>query len=90
MPGSGFPLRCGEGGGQVADLPKVGEHVTVLPPYENDVYILAFQHYATVSRQVDDGYMITLADVHPPGEEFGPFPADRLAHGWRDDAGRWR
>jgi hypothetical protein len=58
--------------------------------HEQDVYILAFQHYATVSRRVDDGYMVTLADVYPPGEEFGPYPAERLAHGWRDNAGRWR
>lgn len=74
----------------MADLPKVGEPVTVLPPYDNDVFILAFQHYATVSRRVDDGWMVTLADVYPPGEEFGPFPAERLAHGWRDNSGRWR
>jgi hypothetical protein len=73
----------------MADPLKVGEPVTVLPPYEQDVYILAFQHYATVSRQVDGGYMVKLDAVYPPDEEFGPYPAERLARGWKDDAGRW-
>lgn len=74
----------------MADLPKVGEPVTVLPPYDDDPYILNFQHYARVARRVDDGYVVTLESTLPPGEEFGPFPAERLAHGWKDNSGRWR
>lgn len=74
----------------MADLPRIGEHVTVLGPYDNDPYILAFQHHGTVARRVDAGYVITLESTLPPNQEFGPFPAERLAHGWKDGNGRWR
>lgn len=74
----------------MADLPKVGEQVTLLPPYDDDPYILAFQRYATVAQRTDAGYMIELDGTHPAQGRYGPFPANRLARGWRDNQGCWR
>lgn len=74
----------------MADLPKPGEPVTVLPPYDDDSYILNFQRYGRIARRNDAGFLVTLECTVPPDEEFGPFPAERLAKGWRDHNGRWR
>lgn len=69
---------------------KVGQMVTVLPPYDDDPIILSFQHFGRVAEVVEDGYRVTLGSTWPPEETFGPFPDRRLVHGWRDPAdGDW-
>lgn len=69
--------------------PKPGDPVTVHADAK-DPYILQFQRYATVSRVTDCGVYVVLDATIPPNQEFGPFPVDRLAEGWRDSNGRWR
>lgn len=66
-----------------------GDPVTV-EPVDTDPIILSMQRYATVSRCVDGGFMVVLDGTWPPGEEFGPIPADHLLPGWRDEHGAWR
>jgi hypothetical protein len=76
----------------------VGEQVTILPPWDNDDYIVRFQHYGRVASRDQDEYMVELDNAAPvrnqapqPGRlQVGPFPAERLARGWRDNRGRWR
>ncbi|GAA0547882.1 hypothetical protein GCM10010172_32160 [Paractinoplanes ferrugineus] len=72
---------------------KVGDLVTVLPPYDRDPYILNFQHYGRIAAvQHNDNqssYMVELDSTLPPRRRVGPFPAGRLAKGWRDQSGRW-
>jgi hypothetical protein len=67
-----------------------GEEVTVvLAP--GDPYILRFQRYGFVTRLDHRGRCyIRLGAVVPVDEEFGPFPPERLQHGWHDENGRWR
>ena len=65
----------------------VGDQVTVLPPWDDDPYILTLQHYGTVIAVGDAGCTVSLADVVP--HVYGPFAADRLVKGWRDGRGRW-
>lgn len=74
----------------MADLPKPGDQVTVMPPWDDDPYILTFQHYGTVVQRVDAGYMVEIEATLPPNQRFGPFPPARLAPGWKDANGRWR
>lgn len=66
-----------------------GDEVTI-QPVDSDPVILHMQRYARVSRTVDGGLMVRLADAWPPGEEFGPIPPSRLLPGWRDERGDWR
>lgn len=68
---------------------KPGDEVTVNATAA-DPYILEFQRYAVVSRVVDEGYYVVVDATIPPNQEFGPFPADRLQRGWRDNSGHWR
>ena len=75
---------------------KVGDLVTVLPPYDADPYILNFQHYGRIAAvehrenmPSDYYYMVELDATLPPRRQVGPFPAGRLAKGWRDQKGRW-
>jgi hypothetical protein len=72
---------------------RVGDLVTVLPPYDNDPYILNFQHYgriaAVAENQASASYMVELDATLPPKRQVGPFPGSRLAKGWRDQSGRW-
>ena len=75
---------------------KVGDLVTVLPPYDDaDPYILNFQHYGRIAavehRDImpSAGYMVELDSTLPPRRQVGPFPPGRLAKGWRDQKGRW-
>lgn len=67
---------------------RPGDPVTILPPYEQP--ILEQQHYATVVDELPSGYIVSLECTFPPNKHFGPFPADRLATGWKDGNGRWR
>ena len=75
---------------------KVGDLVTVLPPYDDaDPYILNFQHYGRIAavehrdNMPSAGYMVELDSTLPPRRQVGPFPPGRLAKGWRDQKGRW-
>lgn len=73
---------------------KPGDPVTVLPPYEDDPYIIKLQRYGKVAA-IQTGptgvqYTITLGAAHPPDQEFGPFSEGRLARGWLDQSGNWR
>jgi hypothetical protein len=72
---------------------KVGDLVTVLPPYDRDPYILNFQHYGRIAAVEHNdnasAYMVELDSTLPPRRQVGPFPAGRLAKGWRDQSGRW-
>ncbi|WP_433365142.1 hypothetical protein ACQPZX_35290 [Actinoplanes sp. CA-142083] len=74
---------------------KVGDLVTVLPPYDRDPYILNFQHYGRIAavehreNMAVDHYLVELDSTLPPRRKVGPFPAGRLAKGWRDQKGRW-
>ncbi|GIF26853.1 hypothetical protein Ate02nite_95830 [Paractinoplanes tereljensis] len=72
---------------------KVGDLVTVLPPYDRDPYILNFQHYGRIAaveqRENMPSYMVELDSTLPPRRQVGPFPSSRLAKGWRDQSGRW-
>jgi hypothetical protein len=72
---------------------KVGDLVTVLPPYDRDPYILNFQHYGRIAaveqRENMPSYMVELDSTLPPRRQVGPFPSTRLAKGWRDQSGRW-
>lgn len=65
----------------------VGQQVTLLRPQSDEPYILTMQRYAVVAEERPSGYMIDLADAIP--HRYGPFPAERLAHGWRDANGSW-
>ena len=67
-----------------------GDEVTVLPPYDNDPYILSFQHYGVVVDSMEGGYVVALEATYPPDQRFGPFPESRLAKGWKDQNGKWR
>jgi hypothetical protein len=70
---------------------KVGDEVTILPPYADDDILVEMQHYARVAAVLPAGqYMVRLGSVYPPDQHFGPFSAQRLAAGWRDECGRWR
>jgi len=69
---------------------KVGDPVTVLPPWDDLPYILSFQHYAHVTAIRPDGYIVALGASFPSRQVFGPIAAHRLAAGWRDENGRWR
>jgi hypothetical protein len=62
---------------------KRGDLVTVLPPYDGDPVIVSMQHYGRVAAADADGYTVILGAVWPPDRAFGPFPAERLAPGWR-------
>lgn len=66
---------------------RVGEQVTLLKPRPDEPYILEMQRYGVVAEERPSGYMIDLPDAVP--HRYGPFPAERLAHGWRDQNGRW-
>jgi len=72
---------------------RVGDLVTVLPPYDTDPYILNFQHYGRIAEvaenQASTYYMVELDATLPPRRQVGPFPGSRLAKGWRDQSGRW-
>jgi hypothetical protein len=75
---------------------RVGDLVTVLPPYDDaDPYILNFQHYGRIAavehrdNMPSASYMVELDSTLPPRRQVGPFPAGRLAKGWRDQKGRW-
>ena len=73
---------------------KVGDLVTVLPPYEGDPYILNFQHYGRIAAveqrdNMPSAYMVELDATLPPRRQVGPFECSRLAKGWRDQSGRW-
>ncbi|WP_433294657.1 hypothetical protein ACQP2F_33690 [Actinoplanes sp. CA-030573] len=78
-----------------ADSYRIGDLVTVLPPYDRDPYILNFQHYGRVAavehreNMGSDLYMVELESTLPPRRKVGPFPGNRLAKGWRDQSGRW-
>ncbi len=69
---------------------RVGDPVTILPPYDGLPYILEFQHYGHVAELDGDEFMVELESTFPPRQRFGPFPPAKLAHGWRDQAGQWR
>jgi hypothetical protein len=69
---------------------RVGEPVTILPPYTDDSVIIEHQHHGRVAGRADAGYYVAIADTFPPNERFGPFPERRLARGWKDGNGRWR
>lgn len=69
---------------------RPGQQVTVLPPYDDDPYILNFQHYGTVASSTEGDVTVELEATVPPGERLGPFPNERIALGWRDENGRWR
>ncbi len=70
---------------------EVGDQVTVLPPYDDDPYILRFQRYGLVAAVLDGpAYLVTLRGTMPASMQFGPFPAQRLAPGWRDANDQWR
>jgi hypothetical protein len=73
-------------------VPRVGDPVTVMPPWDQDPVIIAMQHYARVASVDPDALtcMVSLDATSPPGQTFGPFPLQRLASGWRDETGRWR
>lgn len=62
---------------------RIGERVTILPPYTGDPVIIEHQHYGVVAARTDAGYMVDLgAGTWPPNQQFGPFPAARLQPGW--------
>jgi hypothetical protein len=65
-----------------------GERATIAP-VESDRLILHFQRQVTITRVVDDGYMVRVG-AGTPGEEYGPIPEDRLIPGWREADGRVR
>jgi hypothetical protein len=75
---------------------KVGDQVTILPPYDDDDDILVrMQPYAKIAEvcPLESGgeqYMVQLGSTNPSDLRFGPFSAQRLAAGWRDASGRWR
>jgi len=69
---------------------KIGDPVTVLPPWDDLPSILSFQHYAHIAAIRSDGYMVQLGATFPPNRVFGPIAPHRLAAGWRDEHGRWR
>jgi hypothetical protein len=82
----------------VQEAYRVGDLVTVLPPYDSDPYILNFQHYGRIAEvaesqaaenQASTYYMVELDATLPPRRQVGPFPSSRLAKGWRDQSGRW-
>ena len=67
-----------------------GDLVTILGPWDDDPYILSFQHYGRVAEVTSGGYYLTLGSTWPPNQRFGPFPEWRLASGWRNPAtGDW-
>jgi hypothetical protein len=72
------------------DTFKVGDPVSVLPPWDDLPYILSFQHYAYVASITPDGCMVRLDGAFPPRQVFGPVAPQRLVTGWRDENGRWR
>lgn len=75
-------------GGQHGTL-KVGDQVTILPPWDDDPILIAMQHYVRVAAVVEGvGYMVDLPAASSP--RFGPFAENRLLAGWRDERGRWR
>lgn len=78
----------------MAETFKHGDAVTVMPPYGDDPLILSYQHYGRIAevRDLPGGavYYIALGATWPRGELFGPFLADRLRNGWRDESGKWR
>ena len=64
----------------------VGDLVTVLPPFDNDPYIVRLQPHARIADVLPpkDGeaqYMIALLAVTPDSKHHGPFPARRLVPG---------
>ncbi len=63
---------------------KIGDQVTVCPPYTWDPILVEMQPHARIAEVLDGGaeYMIALGSVHPPDQRFGPFPAARLKPGW--------
>lgn len=63
---------------------KPGQLVTILPPYGDDPIVVELQPHGRIGDVVDDGYMVVLGSVWPPDRQFGPFPAGRLAPGWRN------
>lgn len=67
-----------------------GDAVTILPPYTNDPVIIEHQHFGIVAGRTEAGYIVELDATWPPNECFGPFPAERLAKGWRSSSGRCR
>lgn len=69
---------------------KIGDPVTVLPPWDDLPYILSLQHYVHVAAIRPDGCMVWLDAAFPPHQVFGPLALHRLATGWRDEDGCWR
>lgn len=69
---------------------KVGDPVTVLPPWDDLPYILSFRQYVYVAAIRPDGYMVQFGAAFSPDQVFGPITAHRLAAGWRNEDGRWR
>lgn len=68
---------------------RVGDEVTILPPWDNDPYIVTFQHYGRVAQLTAAGIVVELENTLPPRRQVGPFPTKRLAPGWKDANGRW-
>jgi hypothetical protein len=70
---------------------RVGDQVTILPPYDHDPILISMQHHVRVAEVEPDGaVMVTVPSTMPAGEWFGPFDESRIADGWRDQNGRWR
>lgn len=68
---------------------KVGDQVTILPPYDRDPILVSMQPFAKITRVDGPAYMVVLGSTMPADLEFGPFTAARLAAGWRDSEGKW-
>jgi hypothetical protein len=72
------------------DAFKLGQMVTILPPYDDDPIVVSMQPYARVAEVRGEAYMLVLGATWPPDELFGPFPLRRLVCGWRDPVdGDW-
>lgn len=75
---------------------KVGDAVTVMPPYDDDPLIVSFQRYGQVVKVCGSpgnegaAYYLVLGSTWPKDKMFGPFPANRLCSGWKDEHGHWR
>jgi hypothetical protein len=70
---------------------KVGDQVTILPPYDQDPVLIAMQHHARVAEvQPTGAVMVTLSATMPADAQFGPFYPSRIVSGWHDQYGRWR